>query len=70
MMTTNVNGRAKLRASPAMPWVRRYPIPIQLPAHKAALIAAPGRNRLTLIPAAPANPAAMGFTTGRNRAMS
>ena len=51
---------ATLRASPATPWVRRYPIPIELPVQTAALTAARGRDRLTLIRAAPASPAAMG----------
>jgi hypothetical protein len=70
MMMTNIDEMPKLSASPETSWVKRYPIPIQLPAQMAALTAAPGRNGLTLIAAAPAKPAAMGFTTGRNRAPS
>ena len=70
MMMTNINEMPKLEASSATSWVSRYPSPIQLPAQTAALTTAPGRNRLTPVPAAPANPAAIGFNSGRNRAMS
>jgi len=48
----------------------RYPTPIHVPAHIAAVTVAPARKRLRLIPATPANVAATGFNSGRNRAPS